>query len=71
MQNDDRELRTFLKAALPPMRGERPSRDVWPLVARRTSTRTTWSLADWTAAATIGGGLLLFPKWFWFLAYHL
>jgi hypothetical protein len=71
MQNDDEHLRGFLKAALPPMRNERPSRDVWPLIAARTSARPSWSLADWSAAAVIVGALLLFPKWFWFLAYHL
>jgi hypothetical protein len=70
MQDDD-ELRTLLKAALPPMPDYRQPRDGWPLVARRISATPQWSLADWSAAAVIVGGLLLFPKWFWFLAYHL
>ena len=69
MQDD--EIRTLLKAALPPMREHRPPHDMWPLIARRASTTPRWSLADWSAAAVVAGALLLFPKWFWFLAYHL
>jgi len=71
MMHNDEELRTLLKAALPPMGEHRPARDVWPQVAHRTSARPQWSLADWSAAAVVVVALLLFPKWFWFLAYHL
>ena len=68
---DDQELRMLLKAALPPVGQRRPSRDLWPLVVERTSATPTWTRADLSAAAIIVGALLLFPKWFWFLAYHL
>lgn len=71
MQTDDEMLRTFLKKALPPVRVERPSRDLWPVVVERTSAAPAWTPADLSAAAIIVGALLLFPKWFWFLAYHL
>ena len=68
---DDQELRMLLKAALPPVRPERPARDLWPLVVERTSAAPAWTRVDLSAAAIIVGALLLFPKWFWFLAYHL
>jgi len=68
---DDQELRMLLKVALPPVRPDRPSRDLWPLVVERTSAVPTWTRVDLSAAAIIVGALLLFPKWFWFLAYHL
>lgn len=71
MQNDDEVLRALLKAALPPVHEDRQPRDVWLRVVARTSARPTWTLADWSVAAVIVGALLLFPKWFWFLAYHL
>jgi len=71
MQTDDEMVRAFLKAAIPAVRAERPPRDVWPLVVARTSAAPKWTLADVSAAAIVAGALLLFPKWFWFLAYHL
>jgi hypothetical protein len=71
MMTDEQELRMLLKAALPPVRQTPPSRDLWPLVVERTSAAPTWTPADVSAAAIIVGALLLFPKWFWFLAYHL
>lgn len=70
-QTDDDLLRALLKAALPPVRLDRAPHDVWPRLVARTSAGPTWTLADWSAAAVIVGALLLFPKWFWFLAYHL
>lgn len=70
MHTDDELFRALLKAALPPVHAE-PSRDAWARVVARTSARPTWTLADWSAAAVVVGALLLFPKWFWFLAYHL
>jgi hypothetical protein len=29
------------------------------------------SFADWSLAAIVAIVLLMFPEWFWFLAYHL
>jgi hypothetical protein len=71
MQTDDDLLRALLKAALPPVHPNHAPRDVWPRVVARTSAGPKWTLADWSAAAVVVGALLLFPKWFWFLAYHL
>jgi hypothetical protein len=68
---DDQGLRMLLKTAMPPVRLGRPSRDLWPLVVERTSVAPRWTRADFSAAAIVVGALLLFPKWFWFLAYHL
>ena len=69
--HDDELLRALLKTALPPAHPGPPSRDVWPRVVACTSAAPKWTLADWSAAAVVIGALLLFPKWFWFLAYHL
>jgi hypothetical protein len=74
MLNDDTndvELARTLRAALPRAAAERPSRDVWPDVVRRAQQPAHWSPADWSVAAIVIIALLVFPKWFWFLAYHL
>jgi hypothetical protein len=75
MLNDEDLVRT-LRSALPPvamsvMAPRTRTRDLWPQVVDRTRRRTRWSAADWSAAAAIVIALLMFPKWFWFLAYHL
>lgn len=74
MLNDelnDVELTRTLRAALPRATAHRPPRDVWPDVIRRVQQPPRWSLADWSAAAIVGITLLMFPKWFWFVAFHL
>ena len=74
MLNDelnDVELGRTLRASLPRATAEGPSRDLWPDVIRRARQPPRWSPADWSVAAVIIVSLLLFPKWFWFLAYHL
>jgi len=70
MLNDDELLRS-LRAAVPRVDPSGPSRDLWPRVVELTHQRPRWSIADWSAAAVIVISLLLFPKWFWFIAYHL
>jgi hypothetical protein len=71
MLNDQDLVRT-LRSALPPVAmPEPPSRDLWPHVVERARQRPSWSAADWSAAAAVVIALLMFPKWFWFLAYHL
>ena len=72
MLNDQDLVRT-LRSALPPVvtAPQTRTRDLWPQVAERARRRTRWSAADWSAAAAIVIALLMFPKWFWFLAYHL
>ena len=74
MLNDelnDVELARTLRAALPRAAADRPSHDLWPDVIRRAQQPARWSPADWSAAAIVIVALLMFPKWFWFLAYHL
>ena len=68
---NDQDLARTLRSALPPVTPVAPSRDLWPDVVHRAHQRPRWSAADWSAAAAIAVALLLFPKWFWFLAYHL
>jgi hypothetical protein len=70
MLNDDELLRS-LRAAVPRVDLSGLSRDLWPRVVERAHQRPRWSLADWSAAAVIVISLLLVPKWFWFIAYHL
>jgi hypothetical protein len=62
MINDDR-LSHLLRTA--------PSRDLWPAVVQRSEARIEVSSADWSLAALVAIALLMFPEWFWFLAYHL
>jgi len=71
MTHDDDLLRSLLRAALPPVDGHAPSRDLWLSVVQRTRQPARWSAVDSSIAAVIVVALLMFPKWFWFLAYHL
>jgi len=74
MLNDelnDLELARTLRAALPRATADSPAHDLWPDVIRRAQQRARWSPADWSAAAIVIVALLMFPKWFWFVAYHL
>jgi hypothetical protein len=74
MLNDDLndvELARALRAALPRATAHRTRHDVWPEVIRRVQQRPRWSLADWSAAAIVVITLVLLPKWFWFVAFHL
>jgi hypothetical protein len=68
---DDDRLPQLLKAALPSVDTDQPRRDLWPAVIRRSETRVEVSFGDWSLAAIVIVVLLMFPKWFWFLAYHL
>ena len=67
----DDELVRSLRAALPRIDHAAPSRDLWPSVVIRTRQTVRWSTLDWSASAVIVIALLMFPKWFWFVAYHL
>jgi hypothetical protein len=68
---NDIELARTLRAALPRAAAHQPSRDLWPEVIRRTQQPRRWSVADSSAAAIVVIALVMFPKWFWFVAYHL
>ena len=70
MMTDDALLRS-LRSALPRVVAPSPSRDLWPSVVQRAQQPVRWSLADSSLAAVVVLVLLLFPEWFWFLAYHL
>ena len=70
MLNDEEIVRS-LRSALPRVEGSGPSHDLWPAVIQRTRQPARWSMADWSAAAVVVIALLMFPKWFWFFAYHL
>jgi len=67
----DQELVRTLRSALPRVDPSVPGHDLWPSVVERTHRPPHWSIADWSAAAVIVFALLMFPKWFWFIAYHL
>ena len=67
---NDKEIGRLLRAALPLPDGSARSRDAWPLILTHRQT-PRWSMVDWGVAAAVVAALLLFPEWFWFLAYHL
>jgi hypothetical protein len=70
MINDD-QLSQLLRTALPAADATAPSHDLWPAVVRRGEARMEVSSADWSLVAIVTIVLLMFPEWFWFLAYHL
>ena len=67
----DNDLLRHLRSALPPVDANGPSRDLWPSIVDRSHTPPRWAVLDLSAAAVVAGALLLFPQWFWILAYHL
>ena len=69
--NEEDLVRRLLQSALPPIEAPPPARDLWPEVVRRSRRQPRWTSLDSSLAAVIVLALLLFPKWFWFLAYHL
>lgn len=69
--NDQDLVRHLLKSALPPVPPVTSSRDLWPEVVRRSQRPARWTSVDSSIAAAAVLALLLFPKWIWFLAYHL
>lgn len=69
--NDEDLVRHLLHSALPPIGAVTPARDLWPEVVRRSRRQARWTPLDSSLAAVIVLALLVFPKWFWFLAYHL
>ena len=68
--NDD-ELRRVLKSAVRPTRDERPSRDLWPVVAGRVRERPPSSRLDLGIAIVTVVALVVFPKAALVIAYHL
>jgi hypothetical protein len=70
MISDD-QLSHLLKAALPAVDAAGPPLDLCSAVVRRGDARIEVSPADWSLAVIVVLVLLMFPEWFWFLAYHL
>jgi len=68
---DDERLGRLLRSALPPVATRGPSRDLWPVVVRRSRAPVAWSWVDVGLAAVVTIVLALFPNWLWLLAYHL
>ena len=67
---DDERLTRLLRAALPPVTGGTPSRDLWSTLVARDHA-PMWSWTDVAIATLVASVLLMIPDWFWFLAYHL
>jgi hypothetical protein len=70
MTDQDR-LERLLRAAFPPPEARQPSRDLWPVILKRTGQPRAWSWLDLGMAAAVAAALLIFPDWLWLLAYHL
>lgn len=72
--NDD-DIKNLLRCAFPPPTGDRPARDVWPLIVERIQAPTRWSRFDLCVAAGVVAGvtiaLVILPKALLLLAYHL
>jgi hypothetical protein len=72
--SDDR-LKTLLRSAFPPPAGQKPSRDIWPLIVDRIEAPAERSWIDVCVAAGVVVGniiaLVLFPRALLLLAYHL
>jgi hypothetical protein len=67
----DDQLSQWLRSSVPAAAQRTPSRDLWPVVVQRAGTRERLSTADLSIAAIVVIALVMFPKWFWFLAYNL
>ena len=67
----DDELKSLLRAAVPPSTGDGPTHDVWPQVASRFEQHRRWSYLDLGLAAAVVATFAIFPEWLWPLAYHL
>jgi len=68
---DDERLEELLRTALrsPTVRG--PSRDLWPLIVKRSRARAEWPWLDLGIAAIVAVVLFSRPGWLWLLAFHL
>lgn len=72
-QQNETDLETLLKHALPPVRNTELPRDVWPQMLRRLedahSVHVPWF--DWALAAATLAALLFFPNAIPTLLFHL
>ena len=68
----DERLRRALRAAIPPVDAEGPSRDLWPRVGRRLAEPpAAASRLDWALLAAVLAWLVFFPESVVALLYHL
>lgn len=68
---DEERLRHLLHTAVQPAAVPGPSRDLWPLIVRRSEAPPARSWLDLGLAAVVAIALLIHPRWMWLLAYHL
>jgi len=68
---DEERMRHLLRTAVQPTAVRGPSRDLWPLIVRRSEAPKGWSWLDVGLAAVMVIALLMRPRWLWLLAYHL
>ncbi len=69
--NETDRLERLLRSALPPVAAPEPTRDLWPLLVRRSQTRPAWSWLDLGLAAALAVALAFFPRLLLVLVYHL
>ena len=60
----------LLRAAMPRVTAEGPSRDLWPALVARGRV-PAWSWLDVGLAMATVAGLIVSPGWLWMLAYYL
>jgi hypothetical protein len=71
-EGSDERLHRALRAALRPMGGEEPRRDLWPRVAERLAAgpRVQVTRLDWALLAAAAAWLAFFPESVLGLLYH-
>jgi hypothetical protein len=67
---DEPRLREMLRSAMPPSTDGDPSRDLWPMVERKSFGWPTWSWIDLGLTAATALAVLLIPDAWFLLAYH-
>jgi hypothetical protein len=71
-KENSNEIKSLLKAAIPPVKDSELRRDLWPQMLRKLDewpSRVPW--LDWALAAILSAVLLLFPGAIPALLYHL
>ena len=68
---EDERLQHLLRSTLAPASAAGPSCDLWPAIVRRSQAPARWSWLDVSLATAVVLVLLMFPHWFWIVAYHL
>lgn len=69
---DDSRLLALVRSAVPtPLVTAVPSRDLWPLVVKRSEERPKWSWLDVGLATGVAIALAIWPDVLLRLAYHV